>query len=591
VLFLRRFSRGLIHFLSALLLVGTAYGQSSETAVINFPVTTNTFITKCDSADSLPSPSGFVLLQRGQFILHNGITVFATANAGFTGCTNFMTLSFSPAATHVSFQLLNLNSLPDVITVFKADGIVKYALPAHGSAQVTADGNIASIGLSPQINNFSFGIAALTVTQPSPSVTELFALFETPGATPAKFQKQASPGMKIQVALGTLFSVGLQKRAGFLDPVVTLPSIAGRSVASVQPAQMLLPTATVLPKVVEAFPKDALTDLGDGRFMAVHLGRQTISVLSSTTTLPPITLTVEVIVPSALGSTLNERDRYFAMVAHNSGIPPQYVKGQARQEKGGRTFDVANWRYEPCGTDYESVSLGPTLAFTDTKYTPFRLDDARGDTLIPFRRDDIDPRNVFFIRRLNPETNRVEDIRLNDGITGVTARELWDDNDTVTGNGHIRQNWTMNCGKEKRRLPNAPNSTALDFIAQTGLASTYGYQQVGWEEAKADSVWSGVTIEGQPEMTNYKAPKYLFDRDEYINIGGGSTQLGTNLVARRMLRFGEGRFASFADLEGSLAKAYYAYNRGLRENGKTYDELVVDKSRLCYPVQTENVFP
>lgn len=426
---------------------------------------------------------------------------------------------------------------------------------------------------------------------PPVKTTELFAIMQTPGDIPAKFRKEASPSMRMQVALGTVFSLGLQVRGAPLEPVETIPSIVSRNVATVTPPQKLLPTATVVPKVITAFPTETLVQLGLDQFLAVHLGTQTVNVLSTTTTLAPITLTVEVVSPTNLGTTLNEYDHYFSMVAHNTGVPPQYVKGQAVQEKGGRKFKELNWRYEPCGTDYDSVSRGARLAFTNTNYARFRLDDQIGVTLIPGTADDLDPRNEFFVKRVNPLTGQTEDHRLTDDDRQITARAIWDDNDTITGNGHIRQNWSVSCGDDKLDAIQNDDPDVLDFVAQTVLASSYGFQQVMWEEALKSKYWEGVAETTGSETTYSKAPKYLFERSEYVNKGGGSVQLGLNKIVDSWTRSSSSSYENIAKFEAPLNKAFRLYNWWYISNGKRYGTLVIENSRSVPPAQTPIVFP
>lgn len=438
--------------------------------------------------------------------------------------------------------------------------------------------------------------------QSSDAKTELWATsYKVPSQegvalSTGKSVKEVAPLMRMLVPLGAIFQLGLQQHRG-TDPITTIPSLVTRGVAEVLPPQRLLPTATVDPKVLRAFKKDALLKLGGDTFMAVHLGKQDVQVIAPfANNVPPITVSVEIVKPTALGTRYNARDEYFTLVAHNSGIPPQFVKGQAHQEGAfGRNNAIKddNYRYEPGSFDYDTVSGGPRLAYTDADWIRLRLDDARGNELREGRKDDISPRSIFWIRRLNPETNQVEDFPLTDDtIRNVTAKEIWDDNDTT----HSRQNFSANTTQAKRRLFNAANSTALSFVAQTGLASTFGYQQVGWEEALNDRYWSGVTIPSE-HLTNYKALRYLFDRDEYINVGGGSSQIGTNIAADKMVQYADATFTDFTDVEGDLLYAYWTYNRGLVEPkrcGKpnaSYDECVLDKAFLYPPLSSQLVFP
>ncbi|MGH7488364.1 MAG: hypothetical protein ACREMY_22620, partial [bacterium] len=335
----------------------------------------------------------------------------------------------------------------------------------------------------------------------------------------ATFQKTVTPSMTMRIELGSYFELGLQQRRGTQLPS-EITSIVTPSVAHVQGPQRLMPSGTVAPRAINVFPDDTLIPLEQHRFLAVHLGTQTIQVLATAASVPPVTLTVEVVPPTKLGTTSNEQDYYLTMVAHNTGIVPQLVKGQVLQE--GDDFKVDTFRYEPCGEDIQRVMGGPQKAFTDDYYKPFRLDDAIGFNIFPDQHDQLDPRSKYSIVRVNQTTNRPEDRRVSNADRNVTARELWDDNDAK----HVHENWTVYCGAEMADEINAPGSTKLDFVAQTVLASSYGLQQVMWHEAVRTDLWDGVASRDTFGNTiHVKAPWYLFDRPEYINVGGGSVQI------------------------------------------------------------------
>jgi hypothetical protein len=447
------------------------------------------------------------------------------------------------------------------------------------------------------VNHQLFKLAQPEDCQVPALKNELFARTYSYTATPtAVFQKAVMPSMTMRIELGSYFELGLQQRRGTQLPI-EITSIVTPSFAYVQGPQRLLPTAMTAPRAIALFPDDALIPLEQHRFLAVHLGTQTIQVLATAASVPPVTLTVEVVPPAKLGTASNEHDYYLTMVAHNTGIVPQLVKGQVLQE--GDDFNVDTFRYEPCGEDVQAVMGGLRRAFTDDYYQPFRLDDAIGFNIFPDERDQIDPRSKYSIMRINPATHRVEDRRVTNADRNVTARELWDDNDTK----HVHENWTLYCGDRMAADINAPGSTMLDFVAQTVLASSYGLQQVMWHEAVRPDLWDGVTsTDAFGNTVHVKAPWYLFDRPEYINIGGGSVQLGLNKIARTWLTgftikhvkhtFATS-FKAFGEYEAAAGGAFRTYNWYLRDKKtqEPYGVLVVKKSHQFWPAQATTVFP
>ncbi|HSY50658.1 MAG TPA: hypothetical protein VLC46_17770 [Thermoanaerobaculia bacterium] len=431
--------------------------------------------------------------------------------------------------------------------------------------------------------------------------------FETPGTAPALFTKvTTSAPLTLQVPLGAVFTVGLQKTTALTLIPTPLNAIFGAGVSTVQPAVPLMPTATVMPVVQTLFADHSLVQVDNDdvsatkRFIAVHFGTTPITMTPVTSADDPQRqINVEVILPTDLGTSEHsfsdgsndlDLDDYVSNVAHNTGIPPQYLKGQVHQEEYlGRYLVADNWRYEPVGSDLEDVSGGARRAYTDADFSPFRLDDAIGVTLHPGVQDELDPRNVFFLRRVDPATGSVVDRRISDADRGVTAREIWDDNDSVTGNGHIRMNFSLFASQAVLASINAPNSTVLDFVAQTPTASSSGLMQVMWDEAVDDDLWSGVTIPGSTNPVH--EPKYVFDRRDYINIGGGSLQIGANKDVQDWRGGTVTKFPSLDAFEAAINLMMRYYNFKWHEGPVHYGDRVVTYSRSAGPAVPAVPFP
>src|SRR6202008_5050958 len=116
----------------------------------------------------------------------------------------------------------------------------------------------------------------------------------------AKLQTPISFSMKMKIAFGTTFRLGLQQQRGSSQTNEIAASIASIKAAP-KPAQPLLPTASVVPRSIRMFLDDTLISIGANQFMAVHLGTQTFNILApSALDVPVINLTVEIIPPTVL---------------------------------------------------------------------------------------------------------------------------------------------------------------------------------------------------------------------------------------------------------------------------------------------------
>jgi hypothetical protein len=403
----------------------------------------------------------------------------------------------------------------------------------------------------------------------------------------------ASPSAPTTIAmtvpLGSLFTLGVEKYQGFLQPIVALPALFGETMTQVSPVRTLVATGTVVPRTIALFPDQAIvrvdTDVSSTtkRYVAVHLGSAQVRVTPIASTVQPVTYAIEVVMPTTLGHAPTSWDEYFSNVAHNVGIPPEYLKGQAMQESpNGTTLREANWRYEPC-VDATTISNPNGLADTNTLFKDFRLYSAINRTLFPGTRDDLDPRSRFFIIRPDAVTGADVERTIDDNDRAVTAREIWDNNDRR----HSKQNWSDQCAQSFVDQVNAPNSTVLDFSAQTPTASSSGFQQVMWEEAAQTRFWDGVT----ENAAHVKKPKYVFDRLEYLEIGGGSVQIGANKVAYSW-NGTTTTFPSLAAYERLLNRAFRKYNWYWRDptTGRRYGDMIMDRARIWMPAAPTRLF-
>ncbi|HEY8166689.1 MAG TPA: hypothetical protein VIF83_14145 [Gemmatimonadaceae bacterium] len=435
---------------------------------------------------------------------------------------------------------------------------------------------------------------------PPSSNIQAVTTFDTGMAAAASFSKNApNTDVFMRVSLGTVFNIGLQKPQGNLLPVIPITSSYTVGASTVLPLMMPISTATVMPTVIPLFPDECLLQVDNNsaaqrkQFIAVHLGTELVTIAPSSTSDAPRTFHIEVVPPTALGTTRNAFDAYIANVAHNTGIPPQYLKGQIRQEMFASHLREDNFRYEPCGADLKYVSGGVQLAQNDPMFIDFRLDTAVGVTLHPGATDELDPRSRYFIRRIDPTTRTTVVRRIADTDLAVTAREIWSQNNHVFlppfPPGHVTSwNFDTGCSQTVLNMINAPNSTTLDFIAQTPTASSFGLMQVMWLEAKEIRFWNGVTVGA---LANSKQPKYLFDRTSYVNVGGGSVQIGANIDASHWRGGTTSQFPTLEDFDDRINQMMTRYNPAWRSGVMTYGDLVVNYADFYPPASPVVIFP
>lgn len=510
------------------------------------------------------------------------------------GCSNFFALQFSPKATGVTLGLHNFGDAT-TITVGTSTGLVAYSLPKGGDVMITDPGPTLGLNFQSQDPGHTFAITSLTIGhQVTTSTLEMVGTMETPGAVETTYTNPSSQTTVMNVPLGAFFSVGMQKNTSPLSLPTPITTALSASATTVEPPHLPLSTATVMPKVVPLYADRTLLNVDDAsgaevhHFVAIHLGTTVVTLLPVSTSDPAKAITIKVSKPDGLGSSQHAPwDEYYINVAHNSGIPPQYLKGQGRQEGSGSSLRPDNWRYEIC-QDYETIGGAAGLAFTDARFIPFRLDDAIGNTLHETVLDEIDPRIRFWIKRVDPITGLV-DRHIDDTDRQVTAREIWDDNDSV----HYRQNWSLQCSGATVAAIHSPGSAVLNFVAQTPTSQSSGIQQVMWEEASQPAFWDGVLV---ASFTGVREPKYVFDRVDYINVGGGSVQIAAN----KLVGFWSTKASTFPDRQAytdrlsNMFRKYNYYWKGVGPDSNTvkvrYGKAVDEWSERERPFSTKVVF-
>jgi len=314
------------------------------------------------------------------------------------------------------------------------------------------------------------------------------------------------------VSLGSVFAVKLVKRrpggGGFFT---VIPLTSSYAIASKQITPALETDHNLFDDEVAVSVSGGVTQGFESRFVAVHLGTMAVQLLPLTEqNVLPITVRLNIVRPAALGGQHNEWDSRLIDEANERGIPAQILKGQVRQESP--SFRDTEWRYEPCSSDFATISANQTL-ITDLPYSLYAMDGALLDVgLAPT----VDLRNGLNIVDATTGTPRP----VTHADLGVTARDLWDANP--------RQNWaTTRCGAKNvflRTHTMAEFLDALKFVAQTPTSSSYGVMQalystaIGYDWSVPDPSLAGGTSQ---------SPRFLRDTAESLALHhGGSIFVG-----------------------------------------------------------------
>jgi hypothetical protein len=328
----------------------------------------------------------------------------------------------------------------------------------------------------------------------------------------------------------------------------------------------------------------AQTLADEASFQAVHLGHVALSITCSAANLSgTVTLVVET--PAGLGSAHPEVDALIYPLAHKTGILPQYIKAQMRQESFDKTTgQLAPWayRYEPLASwvgDYGMISRKATpgaergnLRATEAPYTEHRfatVKDSANDALaqgVKLNDADKQPRTIYTIR-CDPGEVPTK-IEAEDQL--VSAAEIVRCNDEV-------HKWS------RQNKVNAEKLERDDFTAQSSMAASYGYMQVTYVNA-LDNEWAGIT-------TGEKNPTFLFDTEGNRQVGGGSLDIGTRIMT---IHFREvlGGKADSPSFPYSTALDQKAVDAWIRYNGRArYGSEVLEHVPFFLPLPAGLIFP
>ena len=518
-----------------------------------------------------------------------------------SGCGDIV-VTLPPGSTDVSFDVRgygtgfpSFSRLPVIVTdgetVQEFSGYSDWSVAAIpvSSGRITVRVTSATFGYSLAIDNLRY-----TVPVPTRPLSVELELTTDP-AHPVRFGKDAAGGgtVRAKIALGTFFTVRLTTRAGVLEPVREVPLAETIVSENVSPVPSVF--GTHLYKTKNLLPLNPGSERPP-RFLALHLGEARLRLLPLEQGFATPDLIVEVVPPAALGSRENSWDELLTKVAHERGIPPQYLKGQAEQESpNGREFVRAAWRYEPCAGDAVTITGG--RLFDRAPYSLYKLDDDIGGTL-PDRT--LALRNVLSIpTAFDANGFPAERRRITGADRGVKAsdifkaNDLWPQPDGTRGMGWFRVGCGVINSWLRRNVPRDQTPTrkdvleaadaVLNFTAQTHLAASYGLFQVMYSTAMQVR-WKTTDAEtGEVDQDPY----LLLDTEENHRIpGGGSFAVGSAYDARN---FGDDLprlFTDRATYEERLRVMFQAYNPRKPDYGRD----VMARSRSYVPSQPTLVF-
>jgi hypothetical protein len=176
----------------------------------------------------------------------------------------------------------------------------------------------------------------------------------------------------------------------------------------------------------------------------------------------------------------------------------------------------------------------------------------------------------------------------------ISAQQIFEANDTILApdpTGCVSQNWLLNLDNRviRNKLRQDPN--ALNFTAQTTIASSYGLLQVLYSTAISPMQWEGVNGKQNPSL--------LFDAPSNVSSGGGSLVLGTGYLRRvfstanPMVLVDSPDFVNQGALERAFRRAFNYYNGTRKEKGLEngiYGVRVLEFSKGFLPVPSGPIF-
>jgi hypothetical protein len=558
---------------------------------------------------------------------------FSSANENCNGCgtSRDVVITFSKPVSALSFDLYNgvdsvhwpvlmfydifINdgpAFPNFFGAFHGDGWYHNVFLSNDPI------NKIRIHPNPQIDywNYTLDNFEFVVNRTSP-VRLVTGFGDANNDAAATTKEVGGRSVSVNEPIGSNFFLKLQRKNSSGTWVDVLSKF-GPGNASLDDPTLLSPAALWKDYAAFQYGDKNAPDVSR-RFQAVHFGYVNIFVEPTDKTIGPLSVSLHVGKDAQLGATKpatgprsirndTQFDARFIDYANRTGIPPQFLKGQADQESelGIGIMDPKNWRYELYSTDSDFVQKFRNncklISAARGEYSPYGCEKwnnyllPNGPLLCPKGPglpanqancafgalvDDLAP-------RYRTDLDRPLKISRNGAI-----RVIQPGDDPILGYEihYAKQGTVIGVppgtptpkppGKQRPSRPPPP----YNFVAQTAVASSYGLMQVLWTTANDfDLKWGGVQGRHNPAL--------LFDTDFDETHGGGSLNLGT----RYLVKFFDNQnpaalaqtpsFASSAEFETALQNMFQAYNKGMAG----YGAAVMAKSAR-YPPQFTRFFP
>jgi len=329
----------------------------------------------------------------------------------------------------------------------------------------------------------------------------------------------------------------------------------------------------------------------------VHLGSVLLTVTPSDSSLPAGYVKLVVENPASLGSEHTDVDKLIYPLAHKTGILPQYIKAQIRQET--KEFDPQAYRYEPLSPwvgDYGVISRFGTpqkpkdgnlrtvdpyknyILKTSADYLALR-GLPRGPLL---KAADVAPRTKYKIC-CDATTGQLRTINPSDIPPGG---DQFVDFLNILFSNDDKANWSSNNSANYKVVMDAvfrQDWGPIEFTAQTTVAGSYGLLQMTYVNAVSKLNWQG-------NSDGAKNPSFLFDTPSNLKNGGGSIGIATEDlrgIYRKAYKAGATipLFAAPSKLDQTFVRVWDRYN------GKpTYGPAVLGFVGLYLPTPASAIF-
>lgn len=506
-----------------------------------------------------------------------------------------MTIDLPPGSTDVSFDVngysrgsFSYTYMPVFMThdgstttigptiVQDSDGRLTGTWYQHVTIGTSPSGHIALYG-DPALYWYAILLDNVTFTPPPSNSSLQIRAHLTTDVLPIVERKPATSVKTVIIPLGAELRLGLERGSGpAATPVPTLITILRQTPSG----PMALPPLHVLfgSSVVTEFSPSDYEDLKT--LQALHRGTAQLRLTPQDKPADTVDVTLKVVDPEHLGPNPTDWpvDSDVITVADKMGMIPQMLKAQMEQESraGAVSRDGGDgWRYEPT-RDLDTVQR----RLSREPYVHFTAPNPRGDQLDT---GDLSPRETLRIQATPPPTPLYRNIVSTD--VDITIGQIFKGSNCtrrIKGVCH-GQNWADPNGRTAQTL------SSSNVIAQTPMASSWGFLQIMYYVAIEDVKWQG--------LSGAKNPRYLFDNPTTIASEVSSLFAGSSFNVAHWHNlygnFGDGMFFSDShDFESKLRRMYNPYNPAWHSKPgavpyfDNYESAIIGRSQHFLPVRS-----